>query len=125
MLAIAVRFFSGIVRAISEVRGGGNFTTTLTTFLEPAGSTMGVLAIGLALLIVFAPPGAISMKIYNPALFTTGLVVVLATGSILVRITAGGGDFIDRLWFVLFDKAPALILGGAAWWTLKNFDSNR
>lgn len=125
MLAIAVRFVSGIVRAIDEATDGGTFATTLTTLLAPAGTTMGILALGLALLIVFAPSGAVSREIYNPALLTAGLVVLLVTGSILVRVIAGADDFFERLAFVLFDRTPALILAGAAWWSLQNFDSKR
>ena len=125
MLAVGLRFFSGFVRWLDELDNGGGAGTFVSTLFEPVGSTMATLTLGLALLIVLSPAGAVSDRVRKPATITAALVTAGATIVILNRLVAGGGSVLGRIWFTMLDKFPALILAGAAFVILRNHDSNR
>lgn len=125
MLAIGFRAFSGLVRWLDDLNSGGGIGTFISTAFEPVGSTMATLTLGLALLVVLSPPGAISMKVRKPATITALLVTAGSTIIILNRLIAGGGSILGRIWFTMLDKFPALILAGAALFILRNHDPER
>ena len=83
MLAIGFRAFSGLVRWLDDLDSGGGVGTFVSTAFEPVGSTMAILTLGLALLVVLSPAGAISMKVRKPAMITSALVTAGATIIIL------------------------------------------
>ena len=125
MLAIGFRAFSGLVRWLDDLDSGGGVGTFVSTAFEPVGSTMAILTLGLALLVVLSPPGAISMKVRKPATITAALVTAGSVIIILNRLVAGGGSILGRIWFTMLDKFPALILAGAALYILGYHDSKR
>lgn len=126
MIAIVLRFISGFVRWLDELSMGGNTVGIfIRTTLEPVGSTMAIFTLGLALLIVLSPAGAISMRVRKPATILSGFVSVAAIIVILNRLVVGGGSVLGRVWFTLLDKFPALILASAAFIVLRNHDSER
>ena len=125
MLAIGLRFFSGFVRWLDDLSNGGGASTFISTAFEPVGSTMAIFTLGLALLIVLSPAGAISERVRRPATIISGLVTAVATIVILNRLITGGGSVLGRIWFTMLDKFPALILAAAAFIILRNHDSNR
>ena len=125
MLAVGMRFLSGFVRWLDDLSNGGGIGTFLSTAFEPVGSTMSIFVLGLALLIVLSPAGAISMKVRKPATIMAGTVTAVATIVILNRLIAGGGSVLGRIWFTMLDKFPALILAAAAFVILRNHDPER
>ena len=125
MIAVVLRFVSGFVRWLDELSIGGGGGTLISTTFEPVGSTMALFTLGLALLIVLSPAGAISMRVTKPATVLAGFVSVAAVIVILNRLVAGGGSVLGRIWFTMLDKFPALILAGAAFLMLRNYDAER
>ena len=86
---------------------------------------MGLLTLGLALLIVLSPNGAISTRVRTAATWTATAVVAGTVVVIINRLIVGGSSILGRVWFTLFDKVPALILAGAALTILRNLDGDR
>lgn len=125
MLAIGLRFFSGIVRWIDERRIGADRGTLIATVFEPVGTAMAVLVLGLALIIVLSPTGAVSKRVGTAATWVSLAVFVGAVIVVLNRLVFGGSSILGRVWFSLFDKFPALILAGAAWTILSRHDPDR
>lgn len=125
MLAIGLRWLSGLVRWFDERRIGADSGTFITTVFEPVGTAMGLLTLGLALLIVLSPNGAISTRVRTAATWTATAVVAGTVVVIINRLIVGGSSILGRVWFTLFDKVPALILAGAALTILRNLDGDR
>jgi len=126
MLGIGLRFLSGLVRWLDELRRFGDGSDTfISTTLEPVGAAMAILTLGLALLIVLSPSGSISMRVRKPATILAGVVSGAATIVILNRLIAGGGSVLGRISFTLLDKFPALILASAAFIILRNHEPER
>ena len=125
MLAIGLRFLSGTFRWLDERRIGADRGTLIATIFEPVGTTMGMLVVGLAALIVLSPKGAVSTRVHTVATWTSLAVMVGGVIVILNRLVAGGGSILGRIWFSLFDKFPAVILAGAAWTILSRLDPDR
>lgn len=125
LLAIGMRLLAGLLQFFEELGRDNTWRSLLGRFLAPVGTTMGMLALGVALLLVLSPTGSISMKSSRLSTNVVGLVAVLGAISVINGLTSGLGSAVNRLWSVLIDGFGAAILGGAAWWILKNFDDRR
>jgi hypothetical protein len=125
MLTIGLRIAAGVFQLIEEAQRESTWRSLLGRFLAPVGSTLGLLALALALLLVLSPTGSISMRAMRLSTNIVGFIAVLGAVSVVNGLTSGLGDVLNRLWFVLINGFAAAILGGAAWWILRNFDPQR
>ena len=124
-LTIVFRLIAGIFQVIDELSAAWTFRSLLGRFLAPVGATMGILMLALALLIVLSPTGSIERRTFSWATRLAATVAILGGVSLLNGITTDVGSFINRIPFTLINGAAAVVLGAAAWWILKNFDSAR
>ena len=124
-LTIALRVGAGVFQMLEELSGEWSSRSLLSRFLAPVGSTMGILALALALLLVLSPTGSIEQRAFSWARPVAGVVAVLGAVSALNGITSGFGSVMSRIWFAAINGFAALVLGAAAWWILSNFDPDR
>ena len=134
MFAILLRLASGVLLVVDEVTlncsgdpdtACWTWQSVLERFLAPIGSTPGLLALALALFLVLSPPGSISMNVNFFATALCGLIGALGAVAVLNGFIGGGPSSATRIGFTLREGASAAILGGAAFWILKNFDKSR
>lgn len=125
MVTIILRMSSGLLRVIDELGGAWDARSLLGQFLAPIGSTPGILALALALLIILSPRGAISSRIHRVAEMVAGVVAILGGAAVLHSVVWGANDVWNSVASAMTNGSAALLLGGAAWWMLSNFDPDR
>ncbi len=124
LLAIGLRFLSGLLQVADEFDRGWTTGTLIERFVSPVGSTSGLLVLALALLLVLSPTGSISMRINTLALGFALLTIAFGAVSVLSDLVVGGTT-VGRLALSMRNGGAAFVLGGAAWWILRNFEPNR
>lgn len=125
ILTIILRITSGLLRVIDELDGAWDTRSLLGRFLAPIGATPGVLALALALLIILSPRGAISSRIHRVAESMVGVVAILGALALLNSVVWGLNDALNSVASAMANGSAAMVLGGAAWWMLSNFDPQR
>ncbi len=110
---------------VDELSRGWTWRSLLGRFLAPVGSTMGLLVLALVLLIVLSPKGSVSNPLFRTARIQSLLVFALGSVSVLNSLSSGFGSFVSRLWFSLINGFAAVVLAGAAYWIIANFDPDR
>lgn len=124
MLTMSLRLLAGVFQVVDELSREWTWQSALGRFLAPVGSTLGILALALALLFVLSPPGSISMRASSFATLLCGVIGLLGAISVINGLS-GVGSVAGRIWFTLINGASAAVLGSAAFWILRNFESNR
>jgi len=124
ILTIVLRLLAGVFQVVDELSRAWTWQSALGRFLAPVGSTMGMLSLALALLLVLSPRGSISMRVRGGAVVLTGFVATLGAISVINGLT-GFGPIAARLWFTMLNGASAAVLGAAACWILLNHDDQR
>ena len=125
MLVIGLRLLAGVFQMVDELSRSWTWSSLLGRLLAPVGSTLGLFALGLTLVLVLSPSGSISMGANRVATVLVGAVAGLGALSVVNGLVQGGGGIGGRLSFVLLNGSAAAVLGGAAWWILKNFEPER
>ena len=125
ILTVVMRVLTGVFKVVDELDGAWDTRSLMGQFLAPIGSTVGVLSLGLALLVVLSPSGAISPVVHRVAEPLAGTVAALGALAVLNSIVWGFDDIWDGVSFALMNGFAALVLAGAAWWILSNFDPSR
>ncbi len=124
-LVIGLRILAGVFQVLDELSGAWDARSLLGRFLAPVGSTLGILTLALALLVVLSPSGSIERRTFNGARQISAIVTVLGLLSVLNSLVFGFSAFLSRVWFTAINGFAALLLGAAAWWILQNFDPSR
>ena len=124
-LVIGLRILAGVFQALDELGGAFDARSLLGRFLAPVGSTLGILTLALALLVVLSPNGSIERRTYVTAQRIAAVVSILGVLSVLNSLVFGFGGFVGRVWFTSINGFAALLLGSAAWWILTQFDGDR
>lgn len=124
-LVIGLRILAGAFQVLDELGGAYDLRSLLGRFLAPVGSTLGMLTLALALLVVLSPSGSIDRRTQKGARQIAAVVSVLGVMSVLNSLVFGFGGFVGRFWFSAINGFAALLLGVAAWWILTQFDDSR
>lgn len=125
MLTMGLRLLAGVVQVIEEAQRDYDWRSLLGRLLAPVGSTLGILSLALALLLVLSPPGSISMRSTRFSTNLVGFIAFLGGVSVINGLTTDSASWSGSLSFVLINGFAAAILAGAAWWILTNFDAQR
>ena len=125
LLTMGLRLLAGVFQLVEEAQRSHDWRSLLGRFLAPVGSTLGVLALALALLLVLSPPGSISMRSTRLSTNLVGLIAFLGGVSVVNGLTTESASWSSSLSFVLINGFAAATLAGAAWWILTNFDAGR
>ena len=124
-LVIALRIGAGVLQAAEEMGGLWTAQSVFGRFLAPVGSTMGMLSLALALLVVLSPSGSIEAPVFACAKWLAGIVAVLGAASILNTLAFSAGGLANRLWFSAINGSSAAVLGASSWWILVRFNQDR
>ena len=125
MLTVGFRLLAGVFQVLDELDRGWTWSSLLGRLVAPMTATLGLLTIALTLLLVLSPSGSISMRANRVALMLTGVVAVLGALGIVNEIVYSLGTWQQRLARISQELAIVTLLGGTAWWLLRNFDPNR
>ena len=125
LLAIGLRFGSGLVQGIEELGREWTWRSLAGRVFAPIGSSIGLMALGVGLLAALSPSGSVSTRLLRVTRFTAGAVTVLGVAAALNSLTAGFSGWEGRLWFSMMNGLTAAVLAGAAWWILYNLDPDR
>lgn len=125
MLAVGSRLAAGVFQVLDELDRGWTFSSLFGRLVAPMTATAGLMVIALALLLVLSPPGSISMRSNQIALMLAAIVTVLGAGAILNEIVFSLGTWQQRMSRISQELAIVTVLGGAAYWILRNFDPQR
>jgi type IV secretory pathway VirB2 component (pilin) len=125
LLTIGFRILAGVLQAAEELQREWTGRSVLGRFLAPVGSTLGMLSLAVVMVIVLSPTGSIGGSLRTATERVVGLVMLLGAASTLNSLTSGFGGVANQLWFTMINGVAALILAGAGWWILRNFDPDR
>ncbi len=124
-LVLVLRIGAGVFQAIEEVGGPWTAQSVFGRFLAPVGSTMGMLALALTLLLVLSPSGSIALSIFRWARWLAFAVALLGAASVFNTLIFSAGGIANRLWFSAINGSSAAVLGAGSWWILARFNTDR
>ncbi len=125
LLTIGFRLLAGVFQVIEELQHEYTTRSVIGRLLAPIGSTVGMLSLAAAMLVVLSPNGSLSRGIQRATERMVGLVMLMGAASVLNSLTSGFDGLANRLWFTMINGVAALVLSGAGWWILRNFDPDR
>ncbi|MGI9606518.1 MAG: hypothetical protein ACR2P0_10310 [Acidimicrobiales bacterium] len=131
LLTIGRRIAAGAVQSIQEIdraSTGSTFEQTRAVadrFLSHSGSTSGMLALGVSLLVVLSPTGSITPRLVVITERVVAIAAVFGVMSALNALTTAGASTLGKLEFALRNGFAAALLAGAGWWILRNLDPQR
>ena len=91
LLAIVFRVLAGVFQAVEELGRENTWRSVLGRFLAPLGSSLGLLAIGVALLVALSPTGSVSGRLSLLTQRVLGVVALFGAVAVLNGLTS---DFV-------------------------------
>ncbi len=125
LLTIVVRLTAGLLQMTDELIGSWTFGSLADRLFAPVGSTIGMLALAAAMIVVLSPTGSVAIGVIKVVRWTAAVVAVVGILAALHTITRANNNVLAGVWFAMINGLAAAILGGTAWWILTNFNGDR
>jgi len=125
LVTVALRVGAGILQLIDEVDGEWTVRSAASRLFAPIGSTVGILVLGAALLVVLSPNGSITSGVMTLCRRAATAVAGLGAAASFYTLAFSYAAPLARLWFAMINGLAAATLAGTAWWILRDFDADR
>ena len=125
VLTIVFRVGAGVLQMIEELSGAWTTSSALGRLFAPIGSSVGILALGVVLLVVLSPSGSITPVITTTVRRAVGVVAILGVASTVNMLVLSPGRIVQSLWIAMINGLAAATLAGTGWWIMRNFDQDR
>lgn len=125
LVTTALRIGVGVLQMIDDFGEFSTLRSLTSRLLAPIGSTVGMLALAAVLIIVLSPTGSVTNGVVTAGRRMAAVVAALGIAATFHSVVLGYNHFLAKLWFAMNNGMAAAVLGGAAYYIIRNFDSQR